>query len=98
MRLFRPVSRGVVVSGVGVGALVVAGVVVAAVHYGGKSAHGSTPSTSAASPPAPAVLSIVGSHRGRVPWNKPLVVRVANGSLRSVEVDAGATLIDGVIV
>jgi len=97
MRLVRPVSRGVVVTGVAVGALAVAGVVVAAVHYGGTSTHGSTPSANTASPPARAILSIVGSHRGTVPWNKPLVVRVTNGSLRSVEVDAGATLIDGVI-
>src|SRR5436309_402236 len=97
MRLVRPSSRGVVLSGIGVGALAVAGVVVAAVHFGGSSSHGSAPTASAASPPAPAVLSVAGARRGRVPWNRPLVVQVANGSLRSVRVDAGATLIDGVI-
>ncbi|MDQ1698327.1 MAG: hypothetical protein QOG34_190 [Frankiaceae bacterium] len=97
MRLFRPLSRGVVVSSVGVGAVAVAGVVVAAVHFAGNSAHGSSPAANTASPPPPTVLSVAGNHRGKVPWNKPLVVRVSHGSLRSVEVDAGATLIDGVI-
>ncbi|MDQ1747617.1 MAG: hypothetical protein QOD07_1880 [Frankiaceae bacterium] len=97
MRLARPLSRGVLVSGIGVGALAVAGVVVAAVHFGGTSTRGSTPTATTASPPAPAVVTVVGVRRGYVPWNKPLTVRVANGALRSVEVDAGSTLIDGVI-
>jgi len=97
MRFVRPMSRGVLVSGVGVGALAVAGVVVAAVHFGGASTHASAPAATTASPPAPTVLTVVGARRGSVPWNKPLTVRVTNGALRSVEVDAGSTLIDGVI-
>ncbi len=96
MRLIRPISRGVVVSGIGVGALAVAGVVIAATHFGGSS-HATAPAVSAASPATPAVVSVLGLRRGRVPWNRPLTVKVTNGSLRSVEVDAGATLIDGVI-
>jgi lipoprotein-anchoring transpeptidase ErfK/SrfK len=96
MRLVGPMSRGVVVVGIGVGALAVAGVVIAATHVGGGS-HASAPAATSATPPPPAVVTVVGNHRGKVPWNKPLVVRVANGSLRSVAVDAGATLIDGLI-
>jgi lipoprotein-anchoring transpeptidase ErfK/SrfK len=96
MRFVRPMSRGVVISGIGVGALAVAGVVVAATHFG-RSTHPSAPVASTAHPAQPAVLTVLGVRRGSVPWNKPLVVRVINGSLRSVEVDAGATLIDGVI-
>jgi lipoprotein-anchoring transpeptidase ErfK/SrfK len=97
MRLVRPLSRGVVLSGVGIAALAVAGVVVAATHFGARSSHESAPAASTSSPASPAVVSVVGVHRGRVPWNRPLVVLVTNGSLRSVEVDAGSTLIDGVI-
>jgi lipoprotein-anchoring transpeptidase ErfK/SrfK len=96
MRLVHPLSRGVVVAAVGIGALGVAGAVVAATHIGGSS-PGATPTTTATSPAPPASVSVVGMRRGRIPWNKPLVVRVTNGSLRSVAVDAGSALIDGVI-
>jgi lipoprotein-anchoring transpeptidase ErfK/SrfK len=96
MRLFPPMSRGVVVSGVAVGALAVAGVVVVALHVGSNS-PASAPIANTASPPPAAVLRVVGNRHGIVPWDKPLLVQVTNGSLRSVEVDAGSTLIDGVI-
>lgn len=95
MRVFRPLSKGVVLTAGAVGAVGVAGAAVAAVHFLGTSSGRTTPTAAGASAPPPAVVSIVGMRHGKVPWDKPIRVRVVNGSLQSVELSAGSATLDG---
>ena len=94
---FRPLSRGTVAAASAAGVLVVAGAVVAAVHVTSTgtpatSSHGSVSD-------GPTQLQLVGATKaGRVGWNKPVILQIVNGKLRSVAVTAaGHDYIDGTL-
>ena len=94
--MFRPLSKGVVLTAGAVGAVGVAGAAVAAAHFGlGAGGSSKTTPTAAGVTPPPAVVAVVGLRHGKVPWDKPIRVRVVNGSLHSVDLSAGSTTLDG---
>ena len=97
MRFPRPLSRGPIVAASAAGALVVAGVVAAAVHVGSTGSTAGS-STSGSVSEGPTQLTLVGVRSGRVPWNRPVTLQVVNGKLRSVAVTAGgSSAIDGTL-
>ena len=95
MRFPRPLSRGTIAAASAAGVLVAAGVVVAAVHVTSTSSPVTTSKGSVSD--GPTELQLVGATKaGRVAWNKPVVLQIANGKLRSVAVTAdGSDAIDG---
>jgi lipoprotein-anchoring transpeptidase ErfK/SrfK len=97
MRFPRPLSRGPVAAASAAGVLAVAGVVVAAVHVGSTGSAGGSSGQGSVSD-GPTQLALVGVRAGRVPWNKPVILQVVNGKLRSVAVTGdGSSAIDGTL-
>ena len=94
---FPRLSRGAVAAASAAGVLVISGVVVAAVHVTSTTGQPATSSQGSVSD-GPTQLQLVGAKAGRVPWNKPVVLQVVNGKLRSVAVTAdGSGAIDGTL-
>jgi lipoprotein-anchoring transpeptidase ErfK/SrfK len=90
-------SPGATVATVAVGAMLVAGGAVAAVELTG----GSSPSSAAARgrpAPRPIVRVAHEAHHHRVPWDRPLTIRVRKGTVRSVVLRGGHSTVAGSIV
>ena len=85
MRRLRPLSRGVVAAVAAVAVLGVGGGVLAASRLGTHGHPGTAVSGPGDSPPAARpVVAVAGLRHGRVPWNRPVKLTVADGSLQSV--------------
>src|SRR5436305_14654800 len=81
MRFPRPLSRGTIAAASAAAVLAVAGVVVAAVHVTSTGSPAVSSSQGSLSD-GPTLLQLVDARAGRVPWNKPVTLQIANGNVR----------------